>query len=434
MSSPASHDPYEALRFRDFRLLLTGNLLASLGSQMLALAVGWDIYERTSSPLALGLVGLVQLLPVLFLVPFVGHVADRYDRKLIVVASQLGLAVASVGLVALSLSHGSLAAVYGCLLLRGVASAFGGPAGSALPGEVLPEEAFENSASWRTSFGQVASIAGPALGGAIIAAAGTASAAYVVAALAGLVCVGLLLFVRRPYRSARGVLTPSQESPLASLDEGIRFLRQSPIILPAITLDLFAVLFGGATVLLPIFAKDILQVGPAGLGLLVSSPSAGALGIALILAHRPPLRRAGAALMLAVAGFGLATVVFGVSRSFWLSLAMLAALGGLDCVSMIIRDTMILTRVPDEMRGRVAAIEGVFVSSSNQLGGFESGLVAQLFGPIVSVVSGGIGTVVVVIAVALVWPELRLLRKLRQSRVVDEVIHGESLVDQETAA
>ena len=422
MSSPSAHDPYQALRFRDFRLLLTGNLVASVGSQMLALAVGWELYERTGSPLALGMVGLVQLLPVLFLAPITGRLADRHDRKLVVVASQVGLVAASLGLAALSLSHGPLAAIYGCLLLRGVAAAFAGPAGSALPAEVLPEEAFENSASWRTSAGQAAAIAGPALGGVIIAATHSAAPAYALSAVGGLLFVGLLLPVRRRYRASRPAPGSPDESNIASLGEGIRFLRERPILLSALTLDLFAVLLGGAATLLPVFAKDILHVGPAGLGWLEAAPPVGALGVALFLAHRPPFRRAGSALMLAVAGFGLATVVFGLSQSFWLSLAMLAALGSLDCISMVIRDTMMLTRVPDDMRGRVAAIEGVFVGSSNQLGGFESGVTAQIVGPVASVVGGGIGTVLVVMAVALVWPELRMLRTLRREGEAEQPI------------
>ena len=401
---------------------------------MLALAIGWELYERTSSPLALGIVGLVQLLPVLFLAPITGHIADRHDRKLIVVAAQLGLAGASLGLAALSLAHGSLVAIYACLLLRGIASAFSGPAASALPAEVLPEEAFENSASWRTSFGQVAAIAGPALGGIIIAAAGLAAPAYAVSAAASLLYVGLVLPVRRHYRVTRDLSAPREESTLRSMAEGIRFLRSSSVILSAITLDLFAVLLGGAATLLPVFARDILRVGPAGLGWLEAAPSIGALGIALLLAHRPPFRRAGPTLMLAVAGFGVATLVFGVSRSFWLSLAMLAALGGLDCISMVIRDTMMLTRVPDEMRGRVAAIEGVFIGSSNQLGGFESGLTAQIFGPVISVVGGGIGTVLVVLTVAIVWPELRLLRTLRREDGVEEPSHASLIPEQKSPA
>ncbi len=404
-----SHDPYQALRYRDFRLLLTGNVISSLGMWMVALAIGWELYDRTSSALALGLVGLVQVLPVIALSLVTGHVADQFDRKTIVILARAVLVVTSLGLAALAYTQGPLVGIYGCLLLRGIGSAFSSPAATALPAEVLPEEAFENAASWSSSTRQVAAIAGPALGGAIIAAFHAATDVYLLDAVTGVIFVILLLFLRTGRRHV-----PTRERPtLRSLGEGIAFLRRTPIVLSAITLDLFAVLFGGATALLPIFARDILNVGPTGLGWLEAAPSIGAMLVALFLAHRPPMQNAGSALLLAVAGFGLATLVFGLSRSFWLSLAMLFTLGLLDGISMIVRDTMMLTRIPNAMRGRVSAINGIFIASSNQLGGFESGLTAQIFGPIISVVGGGIATILVVGIVIAAWPELRGLRELR---------------------
>lgn len=419
MDPETSHDPYTALRFPDYRLYLAGNLVAQLGSQMLALAIGWELYERTNSALALGLVGLVQLLPVLLLALVAGHVADRYPRKTVVVVSRVVQALAAFGLAALSATHGPLAGVYAILLIRGIGQAFSGPAANAFLGEVLPETAFENSASWTNGAGQIASIIGPAVGGLAIVVFRGAALVYVVTALTAILSALLIGSIHGGWAPARiDAEDEADESTLRRLSEGIHFLRRTPVILWAITLDLFAVLFGGATTLLPIFARDILQVGPAGLGWLQAAPSIGALAIALYLAHRPPLRRAGPTFLLAVAGFGLATIVFGLSRSFWLSLAMLATLGGLDSISMVVRDTMMLTRVPHDMRGRVSAIEGVFVGSSNQLGGFESGLTAQIFGPIVSVVGGGIGTILVVLIIARVAPELRRLRTLRDMEKV----------------
>ena len=414
MTTLTSHDPYLALRYRDFRLLLTGNFIASLGGQMLVLAVGWELYERTDSALALGMVGLVQILPILLLALVTGHVADRYRRKTVVILSQLALVLTSLGLAILSYRHGSLIAIYGCLLLRGIGSAFNGPAANALPAEIVPEHAFENSVSWRNSIGQTASVAGPALGGTLIAILGGTALVYVLTALAGSTFVVLLLFVKTRRQPGQVGVRKREPPTLRSFGEGIVFLRHTPIILSAITLDLFAVLFGGATTLLPIFARDILGVGPAGLGWLQAAPSLGAVGVSLLLAHRPPMQRAGPTFLLAVTGFGAATIVFGLSRSFELSLAMLFALGGLDSVSMVVRDTLMLTRIPDEMRGRVAAIEGVFVSSSNQLGGFESGLTAQFFGPVLSVVGGGMATILVVAIVASIWPQLRRMRTLRE--------------------
>jgi hypothetical protein len=244
----------------------------------------------------------------------------------------------------------------------------------------------------------------------LIAVSDGATAAYVASTAFALAFVVLPLFVRGPARGRRTAVTTSA---VRSLAEGLTFLRQTPVIVSSITLDMFAVLFGGATALLPIYAKDILAVGPSGLGWLRAAPSVGAVCMAMWLAHRPPMRRAGPVLLGAVAGFGVATVVFGLSRDFLLSITMLFALGALDNVSVVIRNTLALTRTPNEMRGRVSAISGLFVSISNQLGSFESGLVAALFGPVFSVVSGGIATVVVVGAVAAAWPDLARLRTLR---------------------
>jgi MFS family permease len=383
---------------------------------MLALAVGWELYERTNSALALGVVGLIQLLPMLLLAPKTGQLADRHSRKAIVVLAQLVVITSSLGLAALSFWQGPLAGVYGCLLLRGIGSAFQRPALAAMPAMVLPEEAFENSASWSNTSGEIPAIAGPALGGLAIALLHTTALVYLFSAVMGLAFLVMLVFVNGSHGAQRRASPKEEQATLHSFLEGVRFLRQTPVVASALTLDLFAVLLGGATTLLPVFARDILQVGPSGLGWLQASTSLGALLVTVYLAHQPPIQRAGPVLLLAVAGFGVATIAFGISRSFWLSLAALATLGGLDGVSMVVRDTLLLTRVPDGMRGRVAAIEGVFVNSSNQLGGFESGLTAQLFGPVLSVVGGGFGTILVVAAIAFIWPELRLLRAMREAQ------------------
>jgi MFS family permease len=296
----------------------------------------------------------------------------------------------------------------------GISQTFNTPAASTLPARIVPEEAFENSATWSSSSWQLATVVGPALGGLLIAVFKSATFIYLLNAGAALVFVSLILPIKiKPSRVVVKLNKPEQTT-LHSLGEGISFLRRTPIMLAAITLDLFAVLLGGATNLLPIFAKDILEVGPEGLGWLRAAPAVGALGVAFILAHRPPFKRAGHTLLLAVVGFGAATIVFGLSRSFWLSLLMLFVLGGLDNISVVIRGTLALIRTPDEMRGRVAAINGLFVNASNELGGLESGLTAQLLGPTLSVVGGGVGTILVVVVVALVWPELRRLGGLRE--------------------
>lgn len=400
-------DPYSALRFRDFRLLISGTFLAVVGEQMLNVAIGWELYERTRSAFLLGLVGLVQVVPVLLLALPAGHVADRFDRKWIVVGTTLLLALSSLGLALLSYTSGSLVLIYACLLLIGVARSFQSPATSALLAQVVPSEHFTNAATWESSAWQASAIIGPALGGFIIAAQQSATLVYaLVAAL--LLAMGLMLGLIRPRQVARS----EEELSVASLLAGARFIFDSKIILASITLDMFAVLLGGATALLPVFARDILQVGAAGLGWLRAAPALGAVLAAVVIAYLPPFTRAGRTLLLVVAGFGLATIVFGLSRSFALSLAMLGLLGALDNISVVIRSTLLLTRTPDAMRGRVNAVHYVFIGISNELGAFESGLAAALFGTVGAVVGGGIGTILVVGLVALVWPEVRRLGRL----------------------
>jgi MFS family permease len=416
-AAPARHDPYLALRFRDYRLLATGNWIAMVGVQMVGLAVGWDLYERTSSALVLGFVGLVQVLPVLAFSLIAGHVADHYDRIRVVVASQAVLVAGSLGLTALAYWHGPVTGIFACLLVMGVGTAFNGPAARTLPTVVVPECAFENAATWSSSVTQLAFVIGPALGGLIIALSGSATYVYVLNSLAAVTFVVLLFFVRGDAETLRARGRRRERLNRRSFADGVDFLRRTPIILAVITLDLFAVLLGGATTLLPVYARDLLQVGPTGLGWLRAAPSVGAVAMALFLAHRPPMRRAGPAMLFAVAAFGLATILFGLSRSFWFSIATLFVLGAMDNVSVVVRSTLTLVRTPDELRGRVAAINGLFISTSNQLGGFESGVTAQLFGPVWSVVGGGIGTILVVLLAAWRWPELRALGSMRDPGV-----------------
>ncbi|MGZ3665722.1 MAG: MFS transporter [Ktedonobacterales bacterium] len=403
----STYDAYAALRFREFRLLAAGRFLAALGEQMLGVAVGWELYERTHSPLALGLVGLVQVLPIFVLALPAGHIADRFERKRIVLCMAVLLALGTMGLALLSFNRGSLPLFYGSLFLIGIANAFAGPASSTLLPQTVPPAVFTNAATWSSSSWQVAAVIGPALSGALIAVNRSATPVYLFVALANSIIVVTTALMRSRQQSYADEATT-----LHSMLAGVGFIRRSKVILAAITLDLFAVLFGGAVTLLPIFADDYLHVGAAGLGLLRAAPSVGAVGMALILAHLPLLRRAGKSLLWAVAGFGIATIIFGISRSFLLSLAMLAVLGALDNISVVIRSTLLLVRVPDDLRGRISAVNNVFVGASNELGGFESGLTAALFGPILSVIGGGVGTILVVIVVALIWPEMRRLREI----------------------
>jgi MFS family permease len=411
-----SHDPYQAFRFRDYRLLFAGTLIATIGEQMLNVAIGWELYERTGSALALGGVGLVQVLPIIILSLPAGHLADRFNRRLIVIGARISLALATVGLAALSYTHGSLALIYGCLLLTGIATAFSGPASSTLIPQTVPEGAYTNAATWSSSSWQLASVLGPALGGFVIALLHSATLVYALDAAAALIFVVLILLLGKVRQGVQSVEQSAEHTTLGSLIEGLTFLRRTKVILAAITLDMFAVLLGGATTLLPIFAKDILHVGPTGLGWLRAAPSIGALCISFSIAHLPPFKKAGRTLLWAVTGFGLATIIFGWSHWFWLSLLMLLILGGCDNISVVIRGTLLLTRAPDAMRGRIAAVNNIFLGASNELGGFESGLIAQLFGPVISVVGGGIGTILVVLLVALLWPEMRRLGALSETK------------------
>lgn len=374
---------------------------------MLSFAIGWELWLRTRSTFALGMVGLVQVLPVILLSLPGGHMADQHNRKRIVLIMQVLLAACSLGLAYLSFTTGPVTLIYLCLLGIGIARAFYDPAASTLLPQTVPPQVFTNAATWSSSAWQFASIVGPAAAGVIAATLGRVTIIYVMDALfAGTFMVLLMLIRGRELALARKTAT------LESLAEGWRFIRSTRVILAAITLDMFAVLFGGAVTLLPVYATDILKVGATGFGILRAAPSIGAILVAFSLTHLPPFRRAGRTLLLAVTGFGLATIVFGLSNNFILSVFMLGILGGLDNISVVIRQTLMLTRVPDEMRGRASAVNSIFIGASNELGGFESGAMASLIGAVPSVVFGGIGTLVVVLAIAHFFPEMRVMKTL----------------------
>lgn len=392
-------------------------MLGVIGWQMLQVALGWELYERTHSALALGLVGLVTAIPVVLLALPAGHLADRMDRRKIVIAAQVVFILMSLSLAAVSHTKGPIYLMFGILLVRGVSQAYNNPARSALLPKLVPANVFANAVTWSSSGFQTAAVVGPAIGGLVIALQHSATGAYVIDAILTATYLAMLIAIRGDAGVAADstsahALKPREPMTFRSLVAGMRFVMDTKVILAALTLDLFAVLFGGATALLPIFAKDILHVGPEGLGWLRAAPSIGALAVMMTIAHRPPMQRTGWTLILAVAGFGIATIVFGLSRSFGLSMAMLLLLGGLDGISMIIRGTLVQLWTPDEMRGRVSAVNSVFIDMSNELGGFESGALAAAVGPVVAVVGGGIGTIVVVAVVAVAWPELRRLREL----------------------
>ena len=407
MKTPTRHDAYAAFRVPAFQQYFLGNLTLILGLQMQKVAVGWEMYERTGSALHLGYLGLAQFIPQVALVVLAGHITDTYNRKHVLMGALALTAVAAIALAINSWWHGPTFIIYLCMLAAGAARAFWMPSRAALLPRIVPLTIFSNAVSWNASGFEIASMTGPAIGGLVIGYFAGVTAVYAMVAVVVLVFVFLL--ARIDYKHE-----PLEKSPvnLQSLSAGLRFIWKTPDVFAVMVLDMLAVLLGGATALMPIYAKDILQVGPKGLGWLLAMPSAGAFTMALIQAHRGPLQRAGRTVLLAVAGFGAATIVFGMSETFWLSLAMLFLLGICDNVSVVVRSTLIQTSTPDEMRGRVSAVNGLFIGTSNELGAFESGAVARLFGPVISVVAGGAGTMVVAGLTAWLSPALRKYGRL----------------------
>jgi MFS family permease len=391
---------------RPFQLYFWSRLASEFCHQIGAVAVGWQVYALTNSAFALGMVGLVEFIPTALLVFIAGHAADRYDRRRLV---QLcgGVAALAAAYLAWGTVAGWLTApeIFAAVAVFGEVTAFESPASAALLPGVVPEGLLQKGTALTTGAFQIAMIAGPALGGLAYGLAPAAPYAVMTAFwLLGLVLNGAIRLTRP---------VSAQASPtFAALFDGVRFVRANPAILGTISLDLFAVLLGGATALLPIYARDILHTGPWGLGLLRGAPAVGALILSAVLARRAITRRAGMRMFEAVIVFGLATIVFAVSRSLWLSVAALALLGAADAVSMVIRISLVQLATPDAMRGRVGAVNFLFVNASYQLGGFESGIVAALLGAVPSVLLGGIGTV----AVALLWmklfPTLRAVERL----------------------
>ncbi len=395
---------------RSYALYLASRVSLIVATQMLSVAVAWQVYEITGQALALGFSGLALFLPgFVFALP-AGHVADRYDRRTILLACHLGVATAAVILAALSRSGGrSLLPIYATLALLGTIRAFSGPAGQALMPNLVGRAQLERAVALGSSAWQLAMIAGPSLGGVLYAATGRAWMVYAVCAVLALSAAACVFAIASPPESASRTREPAS---LDTLFAGIRYVWSNKTILGAVSLDLFAVLLGGAVALLPIFTRDLLHVGPWGLGVLRSAPAVGAAVVAFGLAHSPLRRRAGAGMFVAVFVFGIATIVFGVSRSFPVSLAALFVLGAADMVSVVVRSTLIQTRTPDAMRGRVGAVNLVFIGASNELGEFESGVTAAWLGPEVAVVVGGVGTCVVVIVWALLFRDLARVDRL----------------------
>ena len=402
------HDAYQALRFPEYRWFLGGAMAVFVASQMQSLVMGWQVYEITRDPLALGFIGLAEALPFLGVTLVGGWAADHRDRRWLSLAAISVLFVGALTLVGMNLGAPPRAAwpFYAVQALAGLGRAFYRPASMALGTELVPREAYQNAVTWRSSTFHLTSVLGPAFGG-LLYGFGSARLAYGAEAL--LMSVGLLAFLRlRPRPRPPGITGPLGRG----LALGLRFVFSQKLILSAISLDLFAVLFGGAVALLPAFAYDILHLGPQGLGLMRAAPAAGSLLMSLALAHRRPSRRAGGTLLWCVAAFGLCWIAFAFSTSLAFSLLLLAASGAFDNVSVVLRSTLVQTRTPPEMMGRVQAVNSFFIGSSNELGAFESGLAARVLGVVPSVVFGGGMTLVVVAVTAWLVPDLRKLKRI----------------------
>lgn len=401
-SSPSATTLRALLAVRPFRRFQLVRLASVVAIQMLSVAVGWDVWARTHDPLALGVVGGVQFAPQVALLLSTGDVADRFDRRRVLALCHLGVLLVAGTLAACAVLDAPVGLVYAALFAFGAARAYAGPAGQALAPSLVPPALLPRAIAVSATTFQVAIVVGPALGGLVYAAVG-APGVYAACGLLELLVVGMLLVLDVPAEDARPRATGAARERVLG---GIRFIRARRVILGAISLDLFAVLFGGAVALMPIYADEILNVGEAGLGLLRAAPAAGALVVALALGARPLGAGAGRILVVSVALYGAATIAFGLSTSFALSLAALAVAGGADMVSVVLRHVVVQAATPPEMRGRVSAVNMLFIGASNELGELESGLAAAWLGTVPAVVAGGAASIAVTVVAALLFPEL----------------------------
>ena len=405
------HDPYISLRNRNFLWSVASLVALTLGTQIQATVVAWQVYALTKEPLSLGLVGLAEALPYITAALYAGHLADRHNRKivsLIAIAVQVACAIALLVLTVYSgrLLDRTIWPIYAVVFASGLARSFLQPARTALGAEIVPRETYANAITWRSSLWQFGAVVGPAVGGVIYGFSG-ARLAYIVEAVFCVLALGL--FAQISY--TRHAVVAEGTTIGENLTVGMRWLMTQPELLGAQLLDLFSVLFGGAPALLPIFAAEILHAGPQGLGVLRAAPAAGAVLVSVFLIHRR-IRKAGPLLLLCVGAFGLCWILFALSRSFWLSLALLVVSGMVDNVSVIIRSTLLTLRTPQHMLGRVSAVNQIFIGSSNEIGSFESGVAAKLMGAVRSVIFGGMVTLGVVGVTAWKIPSLRKLDHL----------------------
>lgn len=411
--APDKHDPYAAFRSPAYRVFILSFVFSIMAMQIESATLQWAVYQKTSDPLSLAWIGLVQALPILVLALAAGHMADSFPRKRVILLMQLIVLAGMSTLAVLSaMQKLTPGVIYIVLLINATAATFSRPARASLLPALVPLKHFPNAVTWNSTTFETLAAVGPFLAGVVIAFFNITAALFTAAAM---LAISLVFVAYLPdHRAASKREPPSLESLLA----GVKFVFRTRMMLGVMTLDLFAVLLGGATFLLPIFAER-LDVGAVGYGWLRAAPAIGAVSMALLLAHMPPMKRAGRAILLAVAGFGVATIVFGLSRNIYLSFAMLLLCGMFDNISVIIRHTLVQTLTPDSMRGRVSSVNQIFIGSSNELGGVESGLTARWFGPVISVVSGGVGTLVVTGLIALRFPMLRKLGRLSDVKPVE---------------
>lgn len=397
-----------AFSSREFRFFIVARWAIVASVEMQAVAVGWQVYDITKSSLALGLIGLSQFLPGILLFLVSGHTADRFDRRKVLLCCYAGYATCSALLLGISLANfRSVQLIYTVMVLLGVARSFNGPASRAILPLLVPEEHFPNAIAWNANAFQSATILGPALGGLVYAASHGPGTVYFLALLTSGSAFAMLLQFELHNKPK-----PRQPVSLKSVVAGLRYIWEHKLILASISLDLFAVLLGGATALLPVYAREILKTSTRGLGLLRCSPAIGAAMMSAVLAYRPLRRRVGATMLCCVALFGTFTVLFGVSRSLVLSVVALVLVGASDTVSVVVRGILIQIATPDEMRGRVNAVDMIFIGASNQFGEFESGLTAAWFGPVAAVILGGAGAIAVTALWAWIFPELRKVDQL----------------------
>lgn len=407
-SDSHGHAGLAAFHHLGFALYATGRFCVVAALEMQSVAVGWQVYEITRRPLDLGYVGLAQFIPVVALFLVAGHVVDRFNRKTVLLLCTLGMAVCSALLIEITRvgSH-SVRPIYGVLLLLGVVRVFNGPAGRSLLPQLVPIDVFPNAVAWNATVFQAATILGPALGGLLYAAFRGPAGVYATTLVACLLAtVALTRIGLQPSTRAR------EEVSAGSVLAGLHYIWTNKLILGSISLDLFAVLLGGSVALLPVYAREILHTGPWGLGILRSAPGAGALIMAIALAYRPLRQRVGKVMLACVAGFGVFTIVFGVSRSMTVSLIALVLVGATDMVSVVVRGTLVQVATPDEVRGRVNAVDMIFIGASNELGEFESGLTAHWLGTVTAVIVGGAGTLLVVALWSWLFPDLRNAERL----------------------